>query len=527
MVFNFSPPPRFGKLFIVLVSSIIGLDETLVLDGNLPAHSSSFVEGPKGRNRTPKNKKSATEEHLMIMKQMMPPHENIIQNMHDTSRTPFHKQQHGKVKRDDARPQQVGDSSEKPKLTPLSPCWSTSQGVIYTRNKSAEGSAQVPNPNQPKPFGRQAARQKEQYKWNSTPNDSSKAVSHEGVEETRHLLFSQRARHIVHETHEPAPLRFSEREDMHSPTTLLRQDNQAPRYMHNEHESRGIRKREQALGAWQTDRKKQQRTQQRAFASKSDNPFSSFQHDPNDAESFLDALSQVDHHPIIPPGELRMVDEIVHARGGLHEPSRFFGSTRRRRQASGTGHILSNHDMLRMKAEEANAYSIAFTPPNIQSPYYDVPARLTPPRHCHENHADHAYLLAQGEQMSIYSDKATSPYQGRGTGPRQCYGIQGAKQYDEIPYMRHRDEIYPDFGAARIDIDPKAYHGEQQVGGGWSGTTAVRARHVDIPSASQFTYTGRIPIEYPDGIESWAELHMTEDSNCDFSFPVENSKIYP
>lgn len=48
---------------------------------------------------------------------------------------------------------------------------------------------------------------------------------------------------------------------------------------------------------WQHSRRKQQKNQQRAFVSRNDNPFSLFQHDPNDAESFLDGISRREGNP--------------------------------------------------------------------------------------------------------------------------------------------------------------------------------------------------------------------------------------
>ena len=515
IAFNFSPPPRFGKLFIVLIASIIGLDEILVLDGNLPAISSSFLEAPKGQKRTLKNKKSITEDLQISVKQMTSPHDK--QNIHGRSKDHFRRQQPRKTKDAEPRPQPIGHDSEKPTLTPFSPCRSSSQRLLDTLYESADESARFPNRKEPKPIDRERARLNEKYQWNSRPYETSNPASLESLEKTRSMRmqeFSQRAQHVVPETQQPSPILFSQKEAMLSHAALLLRDKQSQRYMYNEHESSGIRKREQAPGAWQTDKKRQQRTQQRAFASKRDNPFSSFQHDPNDAESLLDCLSQADHHPIIPPVELRRFNEIAHARCGHHEPSRFCSNARRRRQVPGPGQIPSNYDILRMKGEEANAYTNAFTPPNIQSPFYDVPAsaRRTPARNGNDTHAEQAYYLTQGEQMRIYSDRTLS-YQNRGTGSEETI------QYHEFPFIPHH-EIYGAFGAACVDRNTKGYHCEQKDGGAWSGFAA-------IPAPSQFAHVGDMQVDRSDGVEPWTELRSTENLQYDFSFPGEDINIYP
>lgn len=63
--------------------------------------------------------------------------------------------------------------------------------------------------------------------------------------------------------------------------------------------------------SWKKARVRQEKVQQRAFVNKRDNPFSSFKHDPNDSESFLDALSSSSKNQnsvqssIIPPEGLQ------------------------------------------------------------------------------------------------------------------------------------------------------------------------------------------------------------------------------
>ena len=115
--------------------------------------------------------------------------------------------------------------------------------------------------------------------------------------------------------------------------------------------------------SWNQAKRKQQKSQQRAFARKKDNPFAFYQHDPNDAESHLDALSSDNKGTgsILPTQEL---DAMRRKSVSYHRPRITDGrravteqaSQKRRRNFSPYGKV-SNQELLRMKAAEQEAYS--------------------------------------------------------------------------------------------------------------------------------------------------------------------------
>lgn len=134
------------------------------------------------------------------------------------------------------------------------------------------------------------------------------------------------------------------------------------------------RKRGQA-NAWTTSQKKQQCTQQRAFASRRDNPFEFFQHDPNDAESFLEDLSHKNHQW---KGSIIPEQELLNFPCGNKRPGRvarsnnyrsLIGKDRRRLKKSRNIHRVSDRDVLRLKAQEASEFALNSMSPRQGSPY--------------------------------------------------------------------------------------------------------------------------------------------------------------
>jgi ATP-dependent DNA helicase HFM1/MER3 len=110
-------------------------------------------------------------------------------------------------------------------------------------------------------------------------------------------------------------------------------------------------------GSWNQTKKKQERFQQRAFANlKRDNPFSSFQHDPNDSESFLERLS-TRQASIIPTAKLAQVDHSRPHPLSSRYQLRSLQTTKRRRRF---GQEMSNQDLLHMKAAEQSQHHFDF-----------------------------------------------------------------------------------------------------------------------------------------------------------------------
>jgi hypothetical protein len=118
--------------------------------------------------------------------------------------------------------------------------------------------------------------------------------------------------------------------------------------------------------SWKQAKREQQRSQQRAFTQKRDNPFSLYKHDPNDAESYLDGLSSRNtelspQSSVIPSEGLQALARAYQvprqARGGIpfHQQKSAAGQRGRRQVPEGR---LSERDLLAQKAAEQNGYAI-------------------------------------------------------------------------------------------------------------------------------------------------------------------------
>ena len=106
--------------------------------------------------------------------------------------------------------------------------------------------------------------------------------------------------------------------------------------------------------SWHQSRRKQQKFQQRAFTQRQNNPFTAFRHDPNNAETFLDGLS-TDTSSVIPCEEQR---RLQHNSANTLKPrmavtNHFHQRSRGRHR--GRNIQESEIEILRTKKEELNA----------------------------------------------------------------------------------------------------------------------------------------------------------------------------
>ena len=160
---------------------------------------------------------------------------------------------------------------------------------------------------------------------------------------------------------------------------------------------------------WKQARQQQVRAQKHAFARERENPFSNYKHDPNDAESVLDALSQKTppENFIIPPESLRNI-ETVHSTRSFSQGRREF-SGRRNQQAWRTGRRPQRR---------------FFSQPNVAR---DIPSQNLSSLHSVQGRASHQTPLPSA--ASCHSlDHAFSP-----TSPTNLY--QGCRQHSEEDYL--------------------------------------------------------------------------------------------
>jgi hypothetical protein len=150
--------------------------------------------------------------------------------------------------------------------------------------------------------------------------------------------------------------------------------------------------------SWKQAKREQQRSQQRAFTQKRDNPFSLYKHDPNDAESYLETLSsrntELSPQNSVIPSAYQIPPVIPQsARGGMHFQQQRPGVGQRGRRQFPGGR-LSERDLLAQKAAEQNEYAgtpswqpSRATMPTFatqdsysdRSPAFDRPGRVNPP----------------------------------------------------------------------------------------------------------------------------------------------------
>lgn len=283
-----------------------------------------------------------------------------------------------------------------------------------------------------------------------------------------------------------------------------------------------------APSPWVDNQRKQQRTQQRAFASRKDNPFAFFQHDPNDAESFLEGLSQTNGQSnggIIPEEELRKISVGIKRHGRFARlqstrPSR--PSERRRRQGVGSNKRVSNQDVLRMKATEASTYAMGSM--SRQTPSHS--AFATPPPY-------RGRSPVMNSDPSGYSQVGAIPYNMPASPEVPMYhnvqGHQTLLYYNGAPDQRFVDPMtnngyhiqhqqYDDTmhdNEANQFVQQLSYPGERSApiaGAGWSfGTTPYQPSQPGF--VSQDLTQGE--ILQMDNTYDWSnEYYSTEQLYC-------------
>ena len=151
--------------------------------------------------------------------------------------------------------------------------------------------------------------------------------------------------------------------DRRQPRMQSQTTTQSSRYLQSHQSSK---KSKMSTNAWRQAKRKQERSQQRAFSSRKDNPFAFFQHDPNDTEAFLEGLSTrgTSTSSIIPERELEKETLEIASRmprnkrvtnnGGRHTPN----PKRRRHTRISPLQDVSNEELLRSKAAEHCAFSV-------------------------------------------------------------------------------------------------------------------------------------------------------------------------
>jgi hypothetical protein len=236
--------------------------------------------------------------------------------------------------------------------------------------------------------------------------------------------------------------------------------------------------------SWKQAKREQQRSQQRAFTQKRDNPFSLYKHDPNDAESYLDGLSSRNtelspQSSVIPSEGLQALARAYQvprqAHGGIpfHQQRSAAGQRGRRQVPEGR---LSERDLLAQKAAEQNEYAIM---PSTQASRATMTPFATQDLYADRSPAfDRAVPVNQhyGSQMTQRNaDEWAGGVDGRSsTYPMSAPSGRDYERpfafYDGASNYQHSSEsiqqqYYPRSGASTHDSfnqDERAPHSQQQ-----------------------------------------------------------------
>lgn len=310
-------PDKFGRIYVRLVSNLVGLDEQLTIDGNDTVEKSSFVLSPVKTNVS--NKTNVSTVKKKKVKNVSKKLECMVHGVDDL--------------RMSRRTSEQPKSRSKTLSTPVStkrraPIKLTEEEVVPFVNK--QQSLVTPSPS---------------FVAKSRVDNVTATISPKVVPK-RHM----------------SPYQQNHNQQFHRERKVIRDP----------------KRRRIQNGSWQSQKKKQREFQQRAFGSPKENPFSKFKFDPNNVEKQLEMESkdtlerETATSTIIPPttDTARFQSHALHVErrsrflssgiGTMKTPAKslntkFIGSARRRRV--GTPYQCRHTDILRQKAAEQQAYA--------------------------------------------------------------------------------------------------------------------------------------------------------------------------
>ena len=314
-----SCPAKFGRIYIRLVSNIVGLDESLMLDGNDTVAKGSFILTPV---KAKESKKTAQKAKIGSKNDDTSP--SILQHMNMV------------VGIDDLRvPKRKKPQKDESKVNVRTPSTSKKRSFFGSEKKVCEHSRTIVTPSP------------------SLPEGPARKTEKSPVQSSRNVSTQQRSQ-------------------------LPRQPG---KFDNNSAVSREPKRMRTHQGTWQKQKKEQNAFQQRAFGSPKENPFAAFKFDPNDCEKNLEQESknnnqaEVAFHTIIPPSVRTPQNQtgMNHAQRRSRflssgppnnrtpiksKATTFIGSARRNKSA--IAHLrIPTQDLLRQKAEEQQAYAMA------------------------------------------------------------------------------------------------------------------------------------------------------------------------
>ena len=205
-------------------------------------------------------------------------------------------------------------------------------------------------------------------------------------------------------------------------------------------QSDGKLRREQQ--SWKKTKVRQQKAQQRAFVCKKDNPFSSYRHDPNDAENFLDTLSSQNSPPpsseIIPPEGLHALASAYRVNSNRYASQAVHRRSQNDRRGPRRQTCLSGPELLAQKEAELYGDPAAQWPPSNNVPIgtQEHETYLTPEHRLPQHHTPFGSAFPEQSLSDTYSTSPSQSFQYPINN--QCQQVGQASQYAGVAWGDYR-----------------------------------------------------------------------------------------
>ena len=383
-------PQKFGRIYVHLVSNLIGLDEKFTINGNDTVQKSSFMLSPQ------KPKK-------YVSKTVKPPNpistpknlEKMVLGVEDL-RLP----QKARTKQGESAGNKIGQrqGSSIMKVTKRKQPSVTPSPVQVIKLRVEDRTVNVPTPVS-----------------TYSPNPTKRGSNHQSI------------------------IREPTLASINSPNLTKRGSN----HQSIIREPMGHRKH---IGSWQKQKKRQKRFQQRAFGSPKENPFSMFKFDPNDVEKQLEI--ELGTHTVVksasdegqtilpvssqgsqfqaPPSRRSSTYSIMKSKSPKLSSSKLIGSLKRRKV--GTPIQCRQPDLLRQKAAEQQYY--------VASSRYH---RINRNDVVHISEPQNSFGLAHQDcnLLDFYGADSTNHHIFENTAFDDFQ-----QQYDKTPYIQHDQGVF-------------------------------------------------------------------------------------
>ena len=448
------------------------MDESLLLDGNDDILESSYISSlgrksmksrglSKAKPQQPKT--NTAKKHRNIgdvprLLQMLKPRQTVLSSMVRSSKGP-------RQRNDEAN---TGQNSPMSLVQKGGKDQGDSTATITPQKPTIDLTKQVPERRTWAEFSSQLATQK-------TPQCHDRNESRQQRDQELYVGAV-----VQKPTSERICDRLGERASMAQVASVTPMDYGIPRTsiqsnpqssMRSHQEAAISRKRAAPSASWNQTKRNQEKSQQRAFARRKDNPFAFFQHDPNDAESFLDGLSVENNSKssIIPERELEAFRAKTVNKGGLNTAPRgpYRGRCgQKRRRNFPIDQIISNQELLRMKAAEVESYSSRhdFVPRNPEPTSFSLRAeeQLNPPRNLRSKFSmDLDYESVVGGGYSRLDPRYPTSEREFAYQPRMRSTQEFSKIQDFIqrqPQLFHPSDALPSQLATPGFMEPPGWH---------------------------------------------------------------------